>query len=106
MASQGQEELLAKLPRLLRERAVDLSGEGSAEYAFPVAVAGDVFDALIVAGVTVLGGDLWKLDGAGFASCHESWFSEPGTSTDASERWRKFLEQVPGDDIYYVTFIS
>jgi hypothetical protein len=34
MALESQERLLAKLPRLLQEYAVDLSSEGSDEYAF------------------------------------------------------------------------
>ncbi|MEV5705959.1 Imm40 family immunity protein [Actinoallomurus sp. NPDC052274] len=106
MASERQERLLATLPRWLHERAADLSSEGSAEYAFPASAAQDVFDALIVAGIAVLGGDLWKVDSAGFAPCYESWFSESRNSVDVSERWREFLARIPDDDMYYVTFIA
>jgi hypothetical protein len=49
-----------------------------------------VFDALTVAGAIVLGGDLWKMDGAGFALCYENWFNKPGNKADASKRRHEF----------------
>jgi hypothetical protein len=71
-----------------------------------VTASQEVLPALNVAGVTVLGGDLWKVDSAGFAPCHESRFSESGNDPDVNERWREFLARIPDSDIYYVTFIA
>jgi hypothetical protein len=105
MASQNQESLLAHLTVALREVAVDLSPEGSAEYAFPVSQAGDVFDLLQAAGVAVLGGDLWQADAEGYGPAHEGWFSDSGRSEDAAAAWRAFAGRLADDPSYYVTFV-
>ena len=55
-ASEKQQAMLRMLDDQLSSEAVDLSDEGSAEYAFPVACARDVFDSLERAGRARVGG--------------------------------------------------
>ncbi|MCP3013851.1 hypothetical protein NGM33_10965 [Nocardiopsis dassonvillei] len=85
--------------------AVDLSPEGSLEYAFPVRLAQEVFDSLVSRGFIVLGGDLWKKESDGFSLCGENWFSESSSSAAAEGLWSRFVDIVPKGDEYYVTFV-
>ena len=106
MAAKRQEDLLARIPTLLRKCAIDLSSEGSGEYAYPISKAEEVFDALIGSGVVILGGDLWKIVSDGFASCHVGWYSKQNDGGDASDRWHEFAMRIPNEDAYYVTFVG
>ena len=51
MASAQQDVLFSALPSSVQDVAVDLSAEGASEYAFPVEISSQVFDALSIAGV-------------------------------------------------------
>ena len=105
MSSAQQEELLSALPASLRDEAVDLSAEGASEYAFPVETSSQVFDALLIAGFSILGGDLWKKEDDGFSSCHDGWFAND-SSVNSSSAWRNFRARAPAAAGYYLTFVG
>jgi len=104
MAHPRQEELLAALPVALQARSVDLSEAGSAEYAFPVDCAEQVFHVLSMAGFVILGGDLWRRREPGFEPAHEGWYTErPGEDPQLS--WNRFLRIIPEGEGFLVTFV-
>ncbi len=77
MASEAQSEMLGLLPSSLAEIAVDLSViAGSREYSFPLSAAPVVLETLLESGVTVLGGDLWDLEGDEHHPSGESWYTD------------------------------
>lgn len=104
MAHPRQEELLAALPAALRERAVDLSEVGSAEYAFPVDCVEQVFDLLAAAEFLILGGDLWQRKGLGFEPAYEGWYVE-SPDADSQLAWNRFLHIIPEGGEFFVTFV-
>jgi Immunity protein 40 len=104
MASAQQDVLFSALPSSVQDVAVDLSAEGASEYAFPVEVSSQVFDALSIAGFSILGGDLWKKENDGFSSCHDGWFANDPPK-DSSSAWLNFRVRAPEAAGYYVTFI-
>lgn len=104
MAHPRQEELLAALPVALRDRSVDLSAVGSAEYSFPVDCAEQVFRVISAAGFLILGGDLWRRTESGFEPAHEGWYVE--SSGAASQLpWNRFLRTIPDEEGLFVTFV-
>jgi Immunity protein 40 len=104
VASVRQDALLSALSSSLQGQAVDLSDEGASEYAFPVEISSEVFDALLIANFSILGGDLWKKEDDGFHSCHDGWFAN-SSSVDSSSAWRNFRERLPEAAGYYLTFV-
>jgi hypothetical protein len=84
---------------------VDLSSEGSAEYAFPLKLGAAVFDTLAKAGFTLLGGDLWRAEEDGLHPCHDGWFMNSGAG-DPATAWAAFALRAPGGPEYYVTFVT
>lgn len=105
MASARQEQLLAALPADLQVDAVDLTEEGAAEYAFPVADSERVLDILKSEGFEIVGGDLWNVVDDGFSSSHEGWFIGPQRSSAASAL-HEFLSTVPSHGERYMTFVA
>jgi hypothetical protein len=105
VASAQQDALLSALSSSLQGEAVDLSDEGASEYAFPVEISSEVFDALLIANFSILGGDLWKKEDDGFRSCHDGWFAN-SSSADSSSAWRNFRERLPEAAGYYLTFVG
>lgn len=106
MASEKQQVLLGMLAESLSQQAVDLSGEGSAEYAFPLTCAREVFDSLERGGVHVLGGDLWMSRNDGFASAHEGWHvASDCTPSRRRHEWERLISRCPAESAYYVTFV-
>jgi hypothetical protein len=104
MATARQDLLLGALPVPLQARAVDLSDEGSTEYAFPIECSAEVFEILREAGFAILGGDLWRMAGSGFCPGYESWFVN-ASSEDRTSAWNSFLAQFRDDSECYVTFV-
>ena len=105
MASSVQEWMLKSLSPSVASSAVDLTSEGSREYAFPVLISREVFDSLVSQGFVVLGGDLWKKEKDGFSACGESWFSESSSPSAARGAWFHFFNILPEGGDYYVTFV-
>ena len=112
MASMDQNRLLEVLEDRLKSSVVDLTSEGSAEFAFPVSCARDVYESLADAGLLVLGGDLWRAEKDGYSSCAEGWFiasssEAPSVSRfDTSrQKWNEFIDKLPDRADFYVTFV-
>nr|BFE29822.1 hypothetical protein GCM10010200_020730 [Actinomadura rugatobispora] len=113
MAAPKQERLLAALPHRLQALAVDLSSEGSFEYAFPVANCDEVFEALVASGFVPTGGDLWEPLSDGFGSTGEGWYFQRDEGSSAAEtltlarrRWDAFRMTLLDGDVRYVTFMG
>ncbi|WP_150255360.1 hypothetical protein [Nocardiopsis deserti] len=79
--------------------AVDLSDEGAHEFAFPSIIARDVFDELVLAGCSILGGDLWKRIDGGFVFGQESWHS--GKVRSVEREWEVFFDLFQGQNSYF-----
>lgn len=106
MLSVKQQEMLQTLADPLRSTAIDISSEGSVEYAFPAARARDIFDELERAGVRVLGGDLWIESGGGYVSAHDSWYASSGSTPSGRRReWEGFVSRLSEGGDHYVTFV-
>jgi len=112
VASRDQNRLLEALSDRLKSSAVDLTSEGSAEFAFPVSCAREVYDSLVDAKWLILGGDLWKAENDGFSSCPKGWYI-PSSDDDFSaardeisrEKWNSFIDAISDYTDFYVTFI-
>ncbi|WP_152521184.1 hypothetical protein [Nocardiopsis ganjiahuensis] len=80
-------------------RAVDLHDEGAREFAFPSTVAREVFDSLISAKCSILGGDLWKRVDGGFVVGQEAWYD--GGYGYVRQRWESFYDLFSGEESYF-----
>ncbi|MFC1400438.1 Imm40 family immunity protein [Streptacidiphilus sp. N1-5] len=104
MAHARQEALLSVLPTSVRERSVDLTSVGSAEFAFPVDCLDLVFDTLLENDFVILGGDLWRKVEGEFKPAFDGWYVD-ALGDSASSAWRKFLASVPSGPDHFATFV-